>query len=76
MSIVGSTSSGNVVENDYIGTDYAGTSPIPNEDDGVDIEGAPGNRIGDTVNGPTLISGNISNGIEIDGSTASGEFDH
>ena len=69
--IAGATSSGNVIANDYIGTSYVGDKAIPNEADGIDIVGAPANTIGAT-GGLTVISGNVSNGIEIDGSAATG----
>ena len=63
---------GNVVQNNYIGTDVSGLVGIPNGIDGIYINGAPGNRIGGTARGPgNLISANLSAGIHIFGDGAS-----
>jgi hypothetical protein len=69
--IKGSLATGNKVEGTFIGTDASGTLALPNAGNGVRIAGAPENTIGG--NQPAqfnLISGNVSNGVEISGSGA------
>jgi len=67
------TSTGNLVQGNYIGTNAAGTSAIFNTNDGVRIENAPNNTIGGTSGGSrNIISGNAVHGIEIVGNTATG----
>ena len=64
--IYGSTSTGNVVQGNYIGTDKDGGSDLGNGDRGVRIEGASGNTIGGTTQGArNLISGNDVDGVFI-----------
>ena len=58
--VIGSAASGNVIENNYVGTDPTGTQARPNAGTGVGIEGAPRNRIS-----RNLISGNGEDGILI-----------
>jgi parallel beta-helix repeat protein len=71
--IDGSSSSGNVVEGNEIGTNPSGTAAVRNGGDGVSIVNAPNNTIGGTAPGAgNLISGNTRVGIWIDGATASG----
>lgn len=68
----------NSVLNNYIGTNAGGTAAMPNGHDGILIDLAPGNFIGDANEGTkrlvqgNLISGNTSNGVEISGATATG----
>ncbi len=65
---------GNVVQNNLIGTDYGGTSPDPNVWSGVSIDNAPGNSIGGSVQGAgNVISGNGTDGISIGGSGSTNE---
>ena len=64
-------STGNVIENAFIGTDVTGTKALANSGDGILISGASGNTVGApsaaTSNTTlTVISGNTQNGIEID----------
>jgi CSLREA domain-containing protein len=56
----------NTVAGNFIGTDVSGTLALPNNGDGVRIEGAPSNTIGGAGNGlGNVISGNSQNGVEI-----------
>ena len=70
LQISGATATGNLVAGNYIGTNQAGTAPLPNSADGVLIEnGATANTIGGLASGAgNVISGNDSNGVEIDAS--------
>jgi hypothetical protein len=71
IALAGAT--GNVVQNNYIGTDVSGLAGIPNGVDGIYINGAPGNLIGGTGQGTgNLISANQSAGIQIYGPRATG----
>ncbi|HEY1599440.1 MAG TPA: right-handed parallel beta-helix repeat-containing protein, partial [Pirellulales bacterium] len=81
--ISGSNAAGNVVEGNFIGTDATGLAFCPNVGDGVLITplsdptvgtgGGVGNIIGGTAAGAgNVISGNIRNGVEINGSTSTG----
>ncbi len=65
------TSSGNVVEGNYIGTDLSGTVAVANDSYGVEIvAGASDNTIGGTVDGASnVISGNSGDGVAIDDAT-------
>ncbi len=65
-----STASGNLVAGDFIGTNAAGTSALPNAIYGIYISGGVNNTIGGTVApAANIISGNLSDGINInDGS--------
>jgi uncharacterized repeat protein (TIGR01451 family) len=66
VDLFGTSSSGNVVQNNYIGTDATGTLAVPNLT-GVNVNGAANN----TIVG-NLISGNNQNGVQINTSTATG----
>ena len=57
----------NIVQNDFIGTDINGKSPVPNVDNGLDIVyGAQSNTIGGTSTANrNLISGNLHEGVLI-----------
>ncbi len=82
------TTTGNIVEGNYLGTGQTGTTPLGNQTygvgpfgifynpgDGVIISDAPGNTIGGTSAGAgNLISANAVNGIEITGAAATGNF--
>jgi hypothetical protein len=69
IALAGAT--GNVVQNNFIGTDVSGLAAIPNGVDGIYINGAPGNLIGGTAAGDgNLISANRSAGIQILGAGA------
>ncbi|WP_435015990.1 hypothetical protein TA3x_003548 [Tundrisphaera sp. TA3] len=64
---IGQGSSNNLVQNNYIGTDFDGLAAIPNGADGVNIANSPNNRV---IN--NLISGNLSTGIQLFGATSVG----
>ena len=67
-----SISGGNIIEGNFIGTDVSGTSDLGNTNDGVRIE-TSNNTIGGTVaSARNVISGNNNDGVEINGSAASG----
>ena len=72
------SSTGNVVEGDYIGTNAAGTAAISNGQGLVVEEGASGNTIGGTTASTrNIISGNRRNGVVIGGgiqNVVSGNF--
>ena len=72
VHLLGSGTTGNVVEGDRIGTDISGLNPLPNGT-GVVIEaGATGNTIGGSAAGVrNVISGNSSHGVLIQGSGTS-----
>jgi titin len=69
-----SSTSYNVVEGDYIGTDYTGTKALANGQDGVQIiGGASGNTLGGTTAAARdVISGNAQHGVLITDSGTSG----
>ena len=63
----------NLVYGNYIGLDATGTLDRGNDQEGIDLEFAGGNTIGGPLAGQrNIISGNGSDGIEIDG----GDFNH
>ena len=73
--VIDSSSSGNVVQGNYIGTNPAGTAVIPNISCGVVIRASPNNIIGGTVPGArNIISGNNQLGIWITNPAASGNL--
>ncbi|MBV8231656.1 MAG: right-handed parallel beta-helix repeat-containing protein, partial [Planctomycetaceae bacterium] len=74
VSILGSHSSGNVVQGNLIGTDVTGTQSQGNHLGGVSIGGAAsGNTIGGTsAPARNLISGNLTDGVMIAGQGTSG----
>ncbi len=81
IEISSSTSTGNVIQGNYVGTNAAGTSELPNgqalggsSGRGIKINGAPANTIGGTAAGRNVISGNIKYGIEIVDAGASGNI--
>jgi hypothetical protein len=67
------TSMSNLIEGNYIGTDFAGTAALPNTAVGVDIvTGASNNTVGGTGTGAgNLISGNAADGVLLFGGTTS-----
>ncbi|MDH3398771.1 MAG: lamin tail domain-containing protein, partial [Acidimicrobiia bacterium] len=66
VSVNGGSSTGNTIMGNRIGTNAPGTGPIPNGDDGIDLQAASGTFIGGiNPNEGNLISGNTSAGIHI-----------
>ena len=73
VSFFGPATTGNLLLGNRIGTNAGGTLPVGNMLDGVLLTEAPGNFLGGTEPGSrNLISGNVGNGIEINGSGATG----
>jgi hypothetical protein len=67
--------SGNLVSGNFIGTEVTGTGDLGNSGDGVLILGASDNTIGGPVAGArNIISGNGSNGVEVNGGLAIGNL--
>ncbi len=74
VHIAGTTSSTNVIQGNYVGTDAAGSSAVGNGSEGVLIESAD-NVVGGVVPGSgNVISGNASHGIRITGAAATGNL--
>jgi CSLREA domain-containing protein len=64
----GAGATGNAIQGNYIGTNAAGTTAIPN-DNGINAEGGGTNTIGGTTAGArNVISGNGNIGVRLDGS--------
>ncbi len=64
--------SNNKISDDYLGTDLSGTNAAPNGYNGIFINGSTANTIGGvSYTSRDVISGNLLNGIEIDGPNAS-----
>ena len=75
VRIQGVDTSGNVVTSNYLGTDVSGSLAVPNQETGVHINIAPGNRIGgDTPQERNLISGNMGSGVMIQDEDAPGNI--
>ena len=73
--IVLTTSGSNVIKNNYIGSDAAGTSVLGNMADGVLIVGVASNTIGGTASSArNVIGGNAGENIHIQGSGATGNL--
>ncbi|MDQ5867549.1 MAG: CSLREA domain-containing protein, partial [Chloroflexota bacterium] len=65
VNIVNSGSTGNLIQGNYIGTNAAGTSALPNGT-GIILDNAPNNTIGGTAAGAgNLISGNTGAGVDV-----------
>jgi titin len=65
----GSSSSNNLVQGNFVGTDANGTNALGNGNSGINISGAAQNVIGGTASGAgNLVSGNLSAGILLSGS--------
>ena len=60
VAFSGASTTGNVVEGDYIGTNAAGTAALGNNANGVFFSAAPGNTVGGTTAGArNIISGKL-----------------
>ena len=68
--ISGDSTTGNLVQGNYIGTGDDGISQIGNQADGVDIVDSPANTIGGTSAGAgNLFADNGGDGVDLDGAT-------
>ncbi len=66
---------GNQVQGNYIGADVNGTADLGNSSDGVFIDDAPGNTVGGTTaTARNIIAGNGGRGVEVYGSSATGNL--
>ncbi len=68
IRLFGSTTTGNVIEGNYIGTDRTGTAPLGN-DYGIRIESA---AYDNTIGPGNIIAYNGGHGVEVDGASTSG----
>ena len=58
----------NIITGNFIGTDAAGTAAVPNNSNGISINGGAANQIGGTTPATrNIISGNLGRGIVING---------
>jgi CSLREA domain-containing protein len=75
IHVLGSSSVGNIIAGNYIGTDIDGNTAIPNVGAGIALQHSSGTRIGTNGDGNgdaaewNIISGNTSNGIWLSGSS-------
>ena len=69
-----SSTPGNLVQGNFIGTDPSGTVAIANGTDGVSITAADNTVGGTTAGARNLISGNTTYGVHVDGSGATGNL--
>lgn len=76
VGISGAGTTGNKIQGNFIGTDANGAVALANASDGISISGgATKNTVGGTAAGVrNIISGNTGNGIEISGSSTSGNL--
>ena len=65
----GQSAGRNVIQGNYIGTDYSGEIVVSNANDGITVSGAPSNTISGNV-----ISGNGTNGVFLAGADAAGNI--
>ena len=78
LDIFGTGTTGNVVQGNLIGVDKDGTTPLPNDQDGIQIDtSASSNTIGGTAAGAgNVISGNGANGIRLAGAATTANTIH
>jgi uncharacterized protein (TIGR03437 family) len=66
VALLNAPASGNVVQGNFIGTDFTGTRAIPNGVNGVEVQGTSNCVVGGTTPAArNLISGNLQNGVRI-----------
>ena len=65
LGILRPNSSGNLIQNNYIGTNAAGTAALPNDEHGIFMLEASGTTIGGTAAPLNLVSGNGGDGMHI-----------
>lgn len=68
----GPASTGNVVQNNLVGTDPTGRAALGNQADGVTIANAAWNTLGGSESARNIISGNLQAGIFLTGAGATG----
>ena len=71
VNILGASSTGNVVEGNYIGVDTSGSAILANLGVGVRLDDVSGNRVGSGGAG-NVISGNALSGVRLEGPNATG----
>jgi hypothetical protein len=76
IRISGSSTTGNIISGNYIGLTAGGTSVVGNDQDGVYLYGSPKNNTigGDTAGERNVISGNLWDGVRIEGSGTTGNI--
>ncbi len=74
IEIDGLTSTGNLIEDNLIGTDKSGTADRGNSNQGILIEGAVNNTVGGTTAAARNVISANQWGIQIDGATATGNL--
>ena len=63
----------NSIAGNFIGTDTTGKAALPNRSNGIEVEGAQSNSIGDTTPGAgNMIAYNAASGIVVTGASATG----
>ena len=73
--LIANGANANFVLGNRIGTDALGLAKLGNVDDGVVIENAANNSVGGATDGAAnIISGNLKDGVEIDGSDSKNNF--
>jgi hypothetical protein len=73
VRIIGSGATGNQVQGNYIGINAAGTAGLGNSEQGVRVDGAANNGVGDDVAGAgNVISGNGQSGVLLINAGATG----
>jgi VCBS repeat-containing protein len=74
VDIVGTGSTGNIIEGNYIGTDVTGTISLANYN-GVYVNEGSNNTVGGTVPGAgNLVSGNYDDGVQFTSTSATNNF--
>jgi hypothetical protein len=71
IDISGAGASGNVIQDDYIGTDFTGTAAVANGGNGIGISGGATATL---IDGGNVISGNSGDGVLMSGAGVSGNI--
>jgi hypothetical protein len=66
--VFGPGSTGNVIQNNLVGTDTTGRSALGNRADGITVANAAWNTVGGTEGARNIISGNLQAGVFLTGS--------
>jgi parallel beta-helix repeat protein len=75
LRLLGGSTSGNLVEGNFVGTDAGGAVPLGNALDGIVLNDAPGNTIGGATPGAgNVLAGNGASGVQIVGGAATGNL--